>query len=218
MSDAMFVGIKLDEFVRFGEKTEANYLSIISLICDHCHSPVSIIKQYVPDRLFTNPLFFKKAFKITPFAIGLIKDQPLELVTQALKRNLNTFEFVNPELKTYELCLSVTDKNPFMVLFVPSVHKTYELLSKALEKQISVFGHLTAEDQLPEFIEKALAHNIWYLSSVRKQTPAMCLKAMQIEPKVFKDVKICHNPNVRETIENLNKLLIKTTIENICLA
>lgn len=121
-----------------------------------------------------------------------------------LKKNPNELArcdlFSFPRKESLKLCQIAIEKDPASLQYVPDKFQTQDLCLRAIKQ------------------------NPWAsILYVKKQTPELCLIAMELDPEVYNFISVCPHPNPEETIKNLkslvkkseNKKLIKSTLRNI---
>lgn len=182
----------------------------------------------------------RKAVEINPLFLSEIKDPDSWTCEVAVKNNGSALEFVPKNLRTPELCKLALDQDGEALAFV--INQTEDLCALAVTSTPYALQYVQEKFMTPKVISRGIAmeprvieyipadiimnnsdcqdlllRRPEFLSYVAKQTVELCLWLLTNEPtkKAYLSVKIVDRPNHEETLKNLNKALVKSTIKDI---
>ena len=117
-------------------------------------------------------------------------------------------KFIDPELRTYDLCLKAVSRDGYAIEFVPEEFYTEEMLLAATTDNCNALSCIDKKFQTPVVCLNAIKSEAHYF--VREKPNNSSLSTI---PEIYQSVKICSTPDISTTILNLNKLLISETIK-----
>lgn len=166
--------------------------------------------------------FFKKLVMIFPHKIEIVPKKFIdyEMGMTAVKVTPFLLAHVPVEKIDYEMCLTAVKIVAGSIIDVPEKFKTPELCLIASKESPFVLKHIPLERRTLEICEL----EVNYCGSSLEHVPEelrnfdLCLKAVQndkTKKTAFNYVSLVDNPSHEETLANLNKMLVKTTIKEI---